>query len=130
MSKLRGLTRTEFPLSVKKAAFARACKPDGQPKCEAPGCGQMIRAGHLRYEHLQPDGLGGEPTLENCGVWCDVCSDKKTFTEDNPRMSKADRVLKKTFGLRSPRQKIKSRGFEKSSPQRTASRPIEKFKCF
>ena len=100
MSKLRGLTRTEFPLAVKKAAFARACKRDGMPKCEAPGCGRIIRAGHLRYEHIHPDGLGGEPTLENCGVWCDVCADRKTFTEDNPRMQKADRVLKATFGLK------------------------------
>lgn len=131
MSKLRGLARTEFPLSVKKAAFARACKPDGMPKCEAPGCGKVIRAGHLRYEHLQPDGLGGEPTLENCGIWCDVCADKKTFTEDNPRMQKADRVLKQTFDLKpSPRAKIQSRGFAKAAPQRKASAPIEKWRGF
>jgi len=131
MSKLRGLARTEFPLSVKKAAFARACKPDGIPKCEAPGCGKVIRAGHLRYEHLQPDGLGGEPTIENCGIWCDVCADKKTFTEDNPRMQKADRVLKQTYHLKpTPRAKIQSRGFEKAAPQRKASAPIEKWRGF
>lgn len=100
VSKLRGLARTEFPQSIRKAAFARSCKPDGQPKCEAPGCGRMIRAGHLRFEHVQPDGLGGEPTIENCKVYCDVCADRKTFTEDNPRMAKADRVLKATFGMK------------------------------
>lgn len=100
MSKLRGFARTEFPLAIKKVAFARACKPDGIPKCEAPGCGKPIRAGHLRYEHLLADGLGGEPIAENCGIYCDVCADKKTFSEDNPRMQKADRVLKATFGLK------------------------------
>lgn len=131
MSKLRGLARTEFPLSVKKLAFARSCKPDGMPKCEAPGCGKVIRAGHLRYEHLQPDGLSGEPTLENCGVWCDVCADKKTFTEDNPRMQKADRVLKHTFDMKpAPRTKIQSRGFAKAPPQRKASTTIEKWRGF
>jgi 5-methylcytosine-specific restriction endonuclease McrA len=109
MSKLRGLARTEFPLAVRKAAFARACK-DGKPHCE--NCGSFIRAGHLRYEHLQPDGLGGEPVLENCGVWCDVCADKKTFTEDNPRMQKADRVLKATYGLRRKRRTIPGRKFD------------------
>ena len=99
MTNLRGEKRTEFPQSVRKAVFARSCKPDGIPKCEAPGCGKIIRAGHLRFEHLLPDGLGGEPTIENCGAWCDVCADKKTFTEDNPRMTKADRVLRITYGL-------------------------------
>lgn len=131
MSKLRGLARTEFPLSVKKKAFARACKPDGEPKCEAPGCGKVIRAGHLRYEHLQPDGLGGEPTIENCGIWCDVCADKKTFTEDNPRMQKADRVLKRTYDLvPAKRAKIASRGFAKAAPQRKASSPVNKWSGF
>jgi hypothetical protein len=130
MSKLRGLSRTEFPLSVKKAAFARACKPDGMPKCEAPGCSKVIRAGHLRYEHLQPDGLGGEPTLENCGVYCDVCAKDKDKI-DNPRMAKADAVLKETYGLKpAPRVKIQSRGFAKSEPQRRASAPIEKWRGF
>ena len=98
MSKLRGLARTEFPQAIRKAAFARACKPDGIPKCE--NCGKVIRAGHLRFEHLQPDGLGGEPTMENIAVYCSACADKKTFTEDNPRMQKADRVLKATFGMK------------------------------
>lgn len=52
------------------------------------------------YEHVQPDGLGGEPTLENCRVHCDVCATRKTVEEDNPRMAKADRVLKANFGLK------------------------------
>lgn len=126
MSKLRGLLRTEFPQAVRKAAFARACKPDGMPKCEAPGCGKFILAGHLRYEHLQPDGLSGEPTLENCGVWCDVCSKSKDKI-DNAIMAKADRVLKHTFGLERAKQQIQSRGFAKAQPQNTASRPIRKW---
>lgn len=125
MTSLRGHQRKEFPQSVRKAAFKRACAPDGIPKCEAPGCGKMIRAGHLRYEHLNPDGLGGEPTLENCGAWCDICSTAKDKT-DNPRMAKADAVLKSTYGLRPHRQQIKSPGFLKSAPQRTASRPLRR----
>lgn len=126
MSKLRGLARTEFPLSVRKAAFARCCKPDGIPKCEAPSCGKVIRAGHLRYEHLQPDGLGGEPTLENCGAWCDVCAKAKDRI-DNPRMAKADAVLKHTYGLEPNKARIQSRGFQRRPAQRTATRPIRKW---
>lgn len=124
---LRGHKRREFPLSVRKKAFIRCCGKDGIPRCERPGCGKQLRAGNIEYEHLNPDGLGGEPTLENCGVWCAVpCSSKKTHTEDNPRMAKADRVLKKSFGLKPSRQKIQSTGFRKSAPQRSASRPIER----
>lgn len=126
MTSLRGHDRQEFPQKVRKAAFARCCKSGTQPgipQCEK--CGNVLRAGNIEYEHLDPDGLGGEPTLENCGVWCAVpCSSKKTHQEDNPRMAKADSVLKHTYGLEPPKQKIASRGFAKRRPQRTASRPI------
>ncbi|WP_425991345.1 HNH endonuclease [Afipia sp. DC4300-2b1] len=121
--KLRGTSRKEFPLSVRKLAMARCCKPDGVPKCE--GCGHMLskRTGTI-YEHVIPDGLGGEPTLENCKVHCKNCADLKTFTEDNPRMQKADCVFKKEYGLEPQRKTIQSRGFPKARPQSSASRPL------
>ncbi len=109
MSKLRGQSRREFPQSVRKLALARCCKPDGIPKCE--NCGKVIRAGHLRFEHLQPDGLGGEPTLENCGAWCDGCATKKDKI-DNPRMAKADAVLKQTYGLGKRKRTMPYRRFD------------------
>lgn len=122
--KLRGTSRKEFPLSVRKLAMARCCKPDGIPKCE--GCKAPIskRTGTI-YEHVIPDGLGGEPTLENCKVHCKTCADTKTFTEDNPRMQKADRVFKDEYGLNPSRKKIQSRGFAKARPQGSASRPLK-----
>lgn len=122
MTSLRGHKRQEFPQPVRKLAFRRCCR-DGIPYCE--GCGNQIRQTPI-YEHVQPDGLGGEPTLENCKVHCKTCADVKTFTEDNPRMAKADRVLKKHFGLRPAKAKIQSAGFRKAAPQRSASRPIER----
>lgn len=135
---LRGGKRKEFPQSVRKAAFARACRqaPEGVenipgvPQCEK--CGNVIRAGNIEFEHLDPDGLGGEPTLANCGVWCAVpCSSKKTHTEDNPRMRKADAVLKATYGLKpAKRQTIKSAGFRKAAPQNRASAPVNKWRGF
>jgi 5-methylcytosine-specific restriction enzyme A len=94
---LRGHQRQEFPQAVRKAAFLRCCR-NGIPHCE--GCGNVLRSGGIIYEHVQPDGLSGEPTLSNCKVYCKVCADKKTFTEDNPRMQKADRVLKAAYGLK------------------------------
>lgn len=124
MTNLRGQERREFPLKVRKLAFARCCK-NGQPFCEGCGCEINQRTGTI-YEHIIPDGLGGEPTLENCKVHCRTCADVKTTTEDNPRMQKADRTAKKVYGLRPAKQKIQSAGFRKATPQRTASRPIER----
>jgi 5-methylcytosine-specific restriction endonuclease McrA len=114
---LRGQERTEFPLSVRKAAFKRCCR-DGKPYCES--CPAELGPGNIIYEHIVPDGLGGQPTLENCKVHCRNCADVKTFTEDNPRMQKADRVLKKNYGLTRKKAEIRSPGF----PQRAARRPI------
>jgi hypothetical protein len=102
----------------------------GVPQCE--GCGVQLspRTGII-YEHNQADGLGGEPTLENCKVHCRNCADVKTHTEDNPRMRKADAVLKATYGLRPPkRQQIKSRGFQPVERQRRASSPINKWRGY
>lgn len=125
---LRGKERQEFPLRIRKLAFARCCRngsKPGIPQCE--NCGNVLRPGNIEYEHLVPDGLGGEPTLENCGVWCRVpCSKSKTFGEDNPRMAKADRVLRKAYGLAPRGRSIRSAGFRKAGPQRSASRPLSR----
>lgn len=127
MTSLRGHERKEFSQKVRKAAFKRCCQKDGKPRCE--NCGNVLVAGNITYEHLDPDGLGGEPTLENCGVWCTrPCSTRKTTEEDNPRMAKADAVLKHTFGLEPSKKRMQSRGFRPAKPQRTASRPIEKWR--
>jgi hypothetical protein len=84
-----------------KAAFARCCRngtKPGIPQCESCSLELNGRTGTI-YEHLQPDGLDGDNTLENCGVWCKTCADIKTHTVDNPTMAKADRVFKKQHGL-------------------------------
>lgn len=93
---LRGHERTEFPRKVKAAAFKRCCR-GGVPHCES--CDVELTAGNIIYEHDKADGLNGKPTLENCKVHCRSCADTKTFTEDNPRMQKADRSLKRHYGI-------------------------------
>jgi 5-methylcytosine-specific restriction endonuclease McrA len=82
--------RREFPVRVKLAAYER-CQKDGKPHCEA--CGLRI-VGLPEYDHVKPDGLGGEPTLENCAVLCGKCHRIKTHEEDRPIMQKADNQKK------------------------------------
>jgi len=90
--------RKEFSRRVKGLAFKRCCDENGAPHCE--GCGIPLSAGNIHYDHDIADGLGGGNDLANCRVLCiKICHKTKTQTQDNPIMQKADRVLKKTYGI-------------------------------
>lgn len=117
------MTRREFPSRVKVAAFKRA---DGF--CE--GCGTFLRPGRFAYDHRNPDGLTGEPTLDNCQVLCTVgeesCHAIKT-RGDVAAIARAKRLEAAHVGAKAPpRRKIQSRGFPKAPPQNSATRKIEK----
>lgn len=84
--------RREFSLAVRRAVLKRATDESGIPRCE--DCGQT---GVLEFDHDKPDGLGGEPTEENCKMRCKRCHSEKTHKQDRPRMAKADRQRKKHF---------------------------------
>ncbi len=95
-------SRKEFPNRVKVAAFKRA---DG--KCE--GCGGVLRPGKFTYDHHDPDGLTGEPTLENCRVLCDPCHTDKSKRDVALIAEAKRREAKLVAGVRPrPRQKIPS----------------------
>ena len=100
----RGAVRREFPAKVRVAAFERA---DG--RCEyieiGPGdfrCTAKLVPGNLFYDHIIPDGLGGEPTLENCQCLCKAHHDPKTRTEDVPRIAKMKRQRRNYIGAKPP----------------------------
>jgi hypothetical protein len=115
--------RREFSKQVRRDAFARAnglC--EGKPYGER--CPVKLTIGKFHYDHDIPDGLGGEPTLENCVVLCIACHKDKTTKRDVPTIAKAKRIADRHIGITSNRQKIRSVGFRRASPQRTASRPI------
>lgn len=86
------MTRSEFPADVRRAAWKR-CKG----LCEK--CTAKLFVGKYQYDHRTPDGLGGEPTLENCQVLCTNCHHIKTVEQDRPPMQKADNVASKHFGF-------------------------------
>lgn len=96
------MSRTEFSAKVRKGAWERC-----QGRCE--GCTAKLFPGHFQYDHTRADGLGGEPTLENCKVLCTACHYKKTHTEDRPIMQKADNIRAKHLGLKpkKPQSKFK-----------------------
>lgn len=112
------MNRREFPKQVKRDALRRAAG-----KCEAPNCGVLFGV-KFHFDHDIADGLGGEPTLENCKVLCHVCHNEKTTKHDIPLIAKTKRISDKHNGISGSRSKFQSAGFRKASPQRTASRPI------
>ena len=114
------MSRREFPKQVKRDAFMRA---NGQ--CEDRDCGARLTLGKYHYDHVIPDGLGGEPILSNCAVLCMACHGDKTRKIDVPRIAKAKRIQDRQMGIRKP-STLRSRGFEKRAPQRSASRPVER----
>jgi 5-methylcytosine-specific restriction protein A len=119
------MARREFSKRVRRDAFARAngaC--EGEPYGER--CCVKLTIGKFHYDHDIPDGLGGEPTLQNCRVLCIACHKDKTTTKDVPTIAKAKRIADKHIGIKSNRPKIQSAGFRKAEPQRTASRPLER----
>ena len=97
--------RREFPPKVKLQAWERC-----GGHCEE--CLARIIA-RPEYDHVLPDALGGEPTLQNCRVLCSKCHRLKTSTEDVPRIAKTKRTKRKAIGAWPKSRPIPSRGFPK-----------------
>jgi len=94
------MARQEFPKSVKVAAMKRCMEATGFPVCE--GCGTMIKGRFFAFDHDNPDGLTGEPTLKNCKVLCSgftgSCHAVKT-AEDVGNIARAKRREAKHLGV-------------------------------
>lgn len=97
------MSRAEFPVSVRRAALARAA---GICEC---GCGRPF-TDHPQecptYDHDLPDYLGGKPTLENCKALRVDCHKLKTRDQDMPHIVKARRGQKDRQGLQPIKRKI------------------------
>jgi 5-methylcytosine-specific restriction enzyme A len=109
--------RREFPKSVKRESLRRAAG-----KCEAVNCGALYGV-KFHFDHIIADGLGGEPTLDNCAVLCHVCHNEKTRKHDVPLIAKTKRISNKYLGIKKP-STLQSRGFERRPKQHTATRPL------
>lgn len=84
------MKRREFSRKIRAAAILRA-----GGRCEACMAKLKVREGEV--DHILPDALGGEPTLENAQVLCSVCHKAKT-ADDVRRVRKADRQRDKHTG--------------------------------
>ena len=97
------MSRSEFPASVRKAAYARS---NGVCEC---GCGQPF-TDHPKerphYDHVLPDFLGGANDLENCEAIRVCCHHVKTYGKDMPQIIKARRGIKDRTNTGARKSKI------------------------
>lgn len=97
------MSRVEFPVKVRKAAWDRA---GGLCEC---GCDRPFGA-HPKerphYDHIIPAKLNGPATLDNCRVIRIDCHEAKTAGEDMPRIVKVRREDKRRTGLSAPKRKL------------------------
>jgi hypothetical protein len=70
------------------------------PQLTGIDCTAKLFPGKTFYEHVIPDGLGGEPTAENGAALCFDCWRAKTRAYDVPQVARAKRVSEKQFGVR------------------------------
>ena len=86
------MSRFEFSRKQRVEIFTRA-----KGHCEGKDCGAHLKAGEGEYDHILPQSMGGENTVENGQVLCNACHKSKTASEAAPR-AKADRVRDKHNG--------------------------------
>jgi 5-methylcytosine-specific restriction protein A len=86
--------RREFPRKVKALAFQRS-----GGRCEK--CTARLMPSRIIYDHIIPDAIGGEPTLENCQVVCTTCDRPKTAA-DAGNLARALRREAAHLGARAP----------------------------
>jgi len=84
--------RQEFSKQTKMLASERA-----NGRCER--CGTFLQSGLYHYDHVIPDAMQGEPTLENCQVICKTCHSSKT-SGDRKTIAKSNHVRERHRNVR------------------------------
>ena len=96
--------RLEFSNPTKRAAFARSggtCECHRVPFLNRPeGCGGQLGDGNIFYEHINPDNIRADNSLDNCAVLTRTCWREKTYQYDKPTIAKANRRRDRSRGIR------------------------------
>lgn len=118
--------RTEFTKRTMREAWTRCGKRCEGLLSSGERCNADLEHKPKHFDHVIPDAIGGPNDLQNCQVLCVPCHKDKTAKIDVPVIAKTKRVADKYQGIPSRGPKLRSRGFPKAPPQRTATRPIRR----
>ena len=102
------MARKEFTAAVKRAAWARC-----GGRCEGTlstgiRCNAVLNGKRKDFDHINPDGLTGQPTLENCAVLCELCHLEKTAKVDIPAIARAKRRSDAHLGISASSKPLQS----------------------
>ena len=103
--------RLEFTAATKRDAFSRSggvCECHRIHWLKRPdGCGVKLVAGGIRYEHINPDAIRQDNSLDNAAVLCKICWLEKSARYDLPTIAKSNRTRSKHIGaVATPQQVI------------------------
>lgn len=97
------MPRREFTKDTRRQAYARSggiCECHRVPQLKRPrGCGQRLGPADTFYEHIIQDGIGGDPSLENCAVLVKTCWKEKSNLIDIPTVAEAKRQHDREIGI-------------------------------
>ena len=95
--------RQEFTPATKREAFERSrgiCECHLIPWLNRPhGCGVKLISGSIFYEHIIPDNIAHDSSLENCAVLARTCWREKTDTYDRKIIAKANHTRDRDRGI-------------------------------
>lgn len=121
------MKRREFTKSDKAAMVRRATR-DNQIFCE--GCGLNLTGKRIEFDHVIAEALildKSRPLTPDdgqvLGYWCCHRGEDGKTAQDVAAIAEAKRREAKHFGIRST---ITGRGFRRATPQRSASRPLQR----
>jgi hypothetical protein len=96
--------RLEFTSDTTRSAFNRSlgiCECHLIPWLDRPeGCGTRLGIGNIFYEHINPDAIRPDNTLDNCAILCKTCFREKTDHYDHGVIAKSNRTRDRARGIR------------------------------
>lgn len=92
------MTRREFPTKVRVFVIKRASDEQGRIYCE--GCGALVK--RFQIDHIRPDGMLGEPVIENAQLLGECCFAPKN-AKDTTDIARAKRREAAHLGAAKPK---------------------------
>lgn len=105
--------RNNFSKETQRQAFSRSggvCECHrlaraGVSGFSIDGCGRELGIGNTFFEHVNPDNLSRDNSLENAAALTKTCWRRKTDTYDLPVIAKANRIDDAAKGITDPWKK-------------------------